>query len=98
MELSTLTGERKIETEKVCRNCMVMIGDRLYLTDLISLAINGYDIILGMDWLAQYYVQLDCKSKEVSLNVPGELVIRLNFMKSRETLSLILGKKARKLL
>ena len=98
MEVSTSTGERKIETEKVCRNCEVEICDRLYPTNLISLVINGYDVILKMDWLAQYYVQLDCRTKDVSLNVPGESVIKLNFKKPRGVLGLVLGEKARKLL
>ena len=32
------------------------ISDRFYTACLISLVIKGYDIMLRMDWLAQYYV------------------------------------------
>ena len=81
IEVSTPTGERKIETEKVCRNCDVKIKGRKFFTDLILLAINGYDVILGMDWLAQHYVQVDCRTKNLSLNTPGEPIIKLNFKK-----------------
>ena len=79
IEVSTSTEERKIETEKVCRNCDVEIKGRKFSTNLILLAINGYDIILGMDWLAQHYVQIDCRTKDFSLNTPGESSIKLNF-------------------
>ena len=51
-----------------------------------------------MDWLARYYVQLDCRTKDVSLCVPGEPVVRLNFKKAPRTTTLISGVKARKLL
>ena len=82
IEVSTPTGERKIETEKVCRNCDVEIIGRKFSTDLILLAINGYDVILGMDWLAQHYIQIDCRTKDFSLNTLGEPIIKLNFKKS----------------
>ena len=35
IEVSTPTGERKIETEKVCRNCDVEIKGRKFSTDLL---------------------------------------------------------------
>ena len=56
IEVSTPTGENRIETEKIYRNSDVEIGERKFLANFISLSINGYDVILGMDWLAQYYV------------------------------------------
>ena len=98
IEVSTPTGERKIETEKVCRNCDVEIEGRKFSADLISLAINGYDVILGMDWLAQHYVQVDCRTKDFSLNIPGEPIIKLNFKKPQELVELVSGEKARKML
>ena len=98
IEVSTPTGERKIETEKVCRNCDVEIKGRKFPADLILLAINGYDVILGMDWLAQHYVQIDCKTKNFSLNTPGEPIIKLNFKKNQESVEIVSEEKARKML
>ena len=46
IEVSTPTGENRIETEKICKNCDVEIGERKFPTNLISLGINGYDVIL----------------------------------------------------
>ena len=70
----------------------------MFPADLISLQINGYDVILGMDWLARYYVQLDCGTKDVSLCVPGEPVLLLNFKQAPRAVNLISGMKARKFL
>ena len=48
------------------------------MEDLISLAIKGYDVILGMDWLAQYDAQLNCKRKVVEFHIPEEVTLRLD--------------------
>ena len=56
MEVSTPTGDKKIETDRIIRNSEVSVCERSFPVDLISLQINGYDVILGMDWLARYYV------------------------------------------
>ena len=84
VEVSIPTGERKIETDKVCKNCEVMVFGKVFSAELISLTINGYDVILGVDWLAQCYVQLDCRTKDVRLCVPGEATIKLNFKKPQK--------------
>ena len=65
---------------------------------MIFLIINGYDVILGMDWLVQYYIQLNYRTKDVNFCVPGEPVLKLNFKKTQKSLSLISGIKARKFL
>ena len=65
---------------------------------MIFLSINGYDVILGMDWLSRYYVQIDYKIKDVNLRIPGETVIRLNFKRTQKTLGIVSGEQTRKLL
>ena len=75
-----------------------MIVDKSFPVDLIFLPLHGYDIILGMDWLAKYYVQIDCRTKEVSLCILEEPILKLNFKKSQESLGLISGEHAGKLL
>ena len=49
VEVSTPTGVRAIETDKMYKNCELMICDRTFPVDLISLPINRYDVILEMD-------------------------------------------------
>ena len=36
-------------------SCPVLIEGRELPTDLVLLDVIGFDVILGMDWLAQYY-------------------------------------------
>ena len=44
----------------------------------MGLAIKRYDVILGMDWLAHYNAQLNCKTKTVELCIPGEATLKLD--------------------
>lgn len=37
--------------------------------NLISLPMNEFDVILGMDWLAGYHAVMDCFNKIVKLKV-----------------------------
>ena len=58
--------------ERVYRECVVRVGDKELLIDLLPLDMRDFDVILGMDWLASYHVCLDCFEKEVVFQLPGE--------------------------
>ena len=71
---------------------------RKLLGDLISLAIKGYDVIFGMDWLAQYDTQLDWKRKVIESCILGEATSRLDVRGRLASSALILGIRLRKFL
>ena len=56
VEVSTPTGKQTIESDKMFRGCEIMIREKIFPVDLISLSIHGYDVILEMDSLAKHYV------------------------------------------
>ena len=49
IEVSTPTGRSVLETDKICRNCEVIVSATVYPAELIVLPISGYDVILGID-------------------------------------------------
>jgi len=55
------------QIERVARNCAITISGRSFRGDLILLGIQGYDVILGMDWLTQYQATIDCNKKTLTL-------------------------------
>ncbi|XP_027169460.1 uncharacterized protein LOC113769191 [Coffea eugenioides] len=63
LEVKTPTGDQSLIANLVYRNCEIRVGERKLLANLMGLAIKGYDVILGMDWLARYHAQLNCKMK-----------------------------------
>ncbi|XP_027178078.1 uncharacterized protein LOC113777243 [Coffea eugenioides] len=98
LEVSTPTGDHCLISSKMYTNCEIWVGERKLLGNLISLAIKGYDVILGMDWLARYDAQLDCKRKTVEFRIPGEATLRLDVRGSLASSAMISGIRARKLL
>ncbi|XP_071918786.1 uncharacterized protein [Coffea arabica] len=79
-------------------NCEIWVGERKLLADLMSLAIKRYDVILGMDWLARYHTQLDCKMKLVELRISGKATLKLGVRGRLASSVLISGIRVRKLL
>ena len=49
LEVSTPMGDQCLVTSKMYVNCKIWVGERKLLGNLISLAMKGYDVILGMD-------------------------------------------------
>ncbi|GAB2281581.1 hypothetical protein Dimus_039480 [Dionaea muscipula] len=66
-----------IELHSVCRDCEVFVCGRVMLADLVALDVSGFDVILGMDWLARHSVTLDCRGKRVIFELPDgtELIL-----------------------
>ena len=73
-EVATPVGDFVIAT-RVYRNCSVVIYSRRTVADLIELNMIEFDIIMGMDWLAACYANVDCRGKIVRFQFPGEPII-----------------------
>ena len=56
---------------RVYRDCSIKIREYEFPGDLIELSFREFDVILGMDWLSQHQVVVDCKMKRVTLRTPG---------------------------
>ena len=78
LEVRTPTGNQTLFANEVYENCDLWIGERKLVVDLISLVIKGYDVILGMDWLAHYHGQVDCRLKVIEFCIPGDATLKLD--------------------
>ncbi|XP_028117854.1 uncharacterized protein LOC114315434 [Camellia sinensis] len=50
--------------------CELLLGDIPLCANLIPLDMVHFDIILGIDWLAEYHATIDCVSKQVVFHPP----------------------------
>uniref|UniRef100_A0A2N9G313 RNA-directed DNA polymerase n=1 Tax=Fagus sylvatica TaxID=28930 RepID=A0A2N9G313_FAGSY len=57
----------------ICKSCVTKIANRELVADLTLLEMKDFDVILGMDWLAANYASVDCRSKKVKFQIPGEM-------------------------
>ncbi|XP_070041031.1 uncharacterized protein [Nicotiana tomentosiformis] len=69
-EVSTLIGDPVI-ARRVYRDYIVVDHSRSTVADLIELDMVEFDVIMGMDWLASCYANIDCRSKMVRFQFPG---------------------------
>ncbi|EOY08964.1 Uncharacterized protein TCM_024263 [Theobroma cacao] len=69
--VTTLLEESYV-AEYVFRSCVVQIKDRDTWVDLVLMITLGFDVILGMDWLASCYVNVDYYRKLVKFKFLGE--------------------------
>ena len=60
----------KITSNQILRHVPIQLGSKLIKTNLISLSLEGMDVILGMDWMTQNKVLLDISSRSVEINSP----------------------------
>jgi len=75
-----------------------VIQNREFLANLVVLGIQGYDVILGMDWLTAYQATIDCKQKKLTLiTSKGETLVIKN-ASSNLSAPLISAAKASKML
>ena len=63
-------GHRVI-VNRVYRDCPIKIREYEFPGDLIELSFREFNVILGMDWLSQHQVVVDCRMKRVTLRTPS---------------------------
>ncbi|XP_057432279.1 uncharacterized protein LOC130725034, partial [Lotus japonicus] len=67
----TTPAADRLVTRTACLQCPLVYEDRKFFANLVCLGLKELDVILGMDWLAQYHVLLDCANKAVVFPDPG---------------------------
>ncbi|XP_060201045.1 uncharacterized protein LOC132629401 [Lycium barbarum] len=73
-EVATPIGDFII-ARQVYKDCSVIICGRDTKADLVELDMIEFDVIMGMDWLASCYANVDCQKKVVRFQFPGEPII-----------------------
>ncbi|XP_026459739.1 uncharacterized protein LOC113360445 [Papaver somniferum] len=55
-----------VSLSKFCKDCEITFGDYRVKIDLISMSLQDYDVIIGMNWLSQNQAILECFEKKIS--------------------------------
>ncbi|XP_074337108.1 uncharacterized protein LOC141674272 [Apium graveolens] len=62
-----LANDDQVHVDRVCPGCDIEIAGHHFSVDLITFKLGEFDVILGMDWLADNNSQIDCVNKKVNL-------------------------------
>ncbi|GJW76562.1 putative reverse transcriptase domain-containing protein, partial [Tanacetum coccineum] len=66
---------KKVEVDRVIRNCKLELGTSLFAIDLIPLGHGSFDVIVGMDWLSEHKAEIVCHEKVVRIPLEsGEIL------------------------
>ena len=60
LHVSSPLGTR-VRIDQICRDCELEISWILLTVDLRVMNISDFDVILGMDWLTEHRVVIDCE-------------------------------------
>jgi hypothetical protein len=80
------TSRAKIASNQFIRHVPIKLGSKTIQADLILLALEGMDIILGMSWMALLGVTLDISSRVLEINSPSHGAMTL-YLPSRECIN-----------
>ncbi|XP_058099821.1 uncharacterized protein LOC131244193 [Magnolia sinica] len=90
LAVSTPMGKSVVLTRR-CLSCPVLVGDMFLPTDLFMMLMASFDVILGMDWLAEYCAVLECATRTVTFHIPSLPVFRFIVEPRGEPLSSFLA-------
>ncbi|GJZ18984.1 reverse transcriptase domain-containing protein [Tanacetum coccineum] len=66
---------KKVEVDRVIRNCKLELQTSQFTIDLISLGHGSFDVIVGMDWLSEHKAEIVCHEKVVRIPLEsGEIL------------------------
>ncbi|XP_072971730.1 uncharacterized protein [Typha angustifolia] len=74
MDTSRVISTRVVSTiclNHVCKSCMVELEGKCLPVDLISLGMNDFDVILGMDYLAAHHATVDSSVVDMQNSTPS---------------------------
>ena len=71
---SRTLGEN-VRTDRVYKDCQVVISCKTICANLVELTMHDFDVIVGMEWIHSCYSCLDCLSRVVRFRFPNEEVL-----------------------
>nr|GEY46058.1 putative reverse transcriptase domain-containing protein [Tanacetum cinerariifolium] len=70
-----LADERVSETKTVLRGCTLGLLGQPFNTDLMPVELGSFDVIIGMDWLANHHAVIVCGEKIMRIPYGDEVLI-----------------------
>ncbi|XP_074347270.1 uncharacterized protein LOC141686112 [Apium graveolens] len=91
-----VANQEQVSVKSICPRYKVEISGYSFHASLIPFQLGEFDVILGMDWLAEYGAQIDCKKKKVILKSPQEK--KVEFIGQKQVKTFLTMVQAKKLL
>ncbi|KAI3663974.1 hypothetical protein L6452_45207 [Arctium lappa] len=90
-------GDQVIIRDHFC-DCTLEIDRISFGVDLLPMAIGGFDVVIGMDWLVRHKANIFCSKKMIQVPLPENGVVTIYGEKGKRSNLIISSLKARKFL
>ncbi|GKA44889.1 putative reverse transcriptase domain-containing protein [Tanacetum coccineum] len=92
-EIEIASGQL-VEIDKIIKGCKLEIEGHFFDINLIPFGHGSFDLIIGMDWLANYKAKIICYEKVVMIPLPDGKVLRVSGERPEEKARLLMSTKA----
>ncbi|XP_076908463.1 uncharacterized protein LOC143565359 [Bidens hawaiensis] len=89
---------KTILIDSVIHGCTLNLNEYDFYIDLIPMQLGIFDIIIGMDWLAQHRAEIICFEKYIRISLNGDQILRIFVEKPSNGLKLMSCTQAQKYL
>ncbi|KAI3808912.1 hypothetical protein L1987_24875 [Smallanthus sonchifolius] len=96
-QVKTANGDL-IQVAESLNGCSITLSGHVIPIQLLQMDLDGFDIVLGMDWLATNEAHILCDSKVIELRTPSGEIVTIKGDKSTNPVGLISMIKATKYL
>jgi hypothetical protein len=69
-EFKIATPGGKISSNTLVKSVPLQLGSKIFQTNLLTLGLDGIDVILGMDWMTHHKVLLDIAERRIEITSP----------------------------
>ncbi|KAI3745140.1 hypothetical protein L1987_58244 [Smallanthus sonchifolius] len=87
-----------VSCDTIVRNCTLNLNDQDFPINLIPMALGGFDIIVGMDWLTKHHAEVVCFDKYIRIPLDSGDLLNVYGEKPSKGLKLMSCTTARKYL
>nr|GEX75784.1 hypothetical protein [Tanacetum cinerariifolium] len=72
---SEMANGNLVGTSTIIQGCTLTLLNQPFKIDLMSIKLDSFEIIIGMDWLSKYHAKIICDKKVVHIPIDDEILI-----------------------
>ncbi|GKC74636.1 putative reverse transcriptase domain-containing protein [Tanacetum coccineum] len=70
-----LADGKSLTTNTILRGCTLNLQNHLFEIDLLPIELGSFDVIIGMDWMAEHRAEVVCYEKYIRVPYKNEMLI-----------------------
>ncbi|GKC85858.1 putative reverse transcriptase domain-containing protein, partial [Tanacetum coccineum] len=70
-----LADDKSLTTTTILRGCTLNLQNHLFKIDLLPIELGSFDVIFGMDWMAEHHAEVVCYEKYIRVPYINDMLI-----------------------